>query len=299
MARLTTASAKFKILVANLDGSGDPSRGRNPTKIRTGFSQQILSEVPREAVESRVQDPSMPGLHSSFGVVTAATPGVIVPAAGTILVTSANFAYPATVYLGQYTVTSDEDYDVSTGDVYTGEDITNTVPDGIIVIWKTAGAGVGEGTIDVPAHVPIEPGTVTISWTSGAAAKSQTVDGAGVFSGDGNPAGSTINHATGAITLDTTGDIPDAATTITIDYTTTVTTTIVATRLAAAIASLPQFSASSVGATITVEGPPGALGNDTHFEAVYFGTVENFTLTPSADFMSGAEPYIGPPDILS
>lgn len=61
--------------------------------------------------------------------------------------------------------------------------------------------------------------TVTIDWTSGSVAKSMTDDGAGAFTGDGNAAGSTIDYATGAVVLDTTGDTPDTDTAITADYT--------------------------------------------------------------------------------
>lgn len=299
MARLITAPAKFKILVANLEGSGDPSQGRNPTKLRTGFEMQVLSEVAREANESRVGDPQTPGLRSQTGLLTDTVAGVPVASTGTILVGDNDFTAPATLHLGAFTVTSDEDYDASTGTAYVGEDITVTVPDGIIVIWKTAGAGGGEGTISVPANIPMEAGGVTVHWTSGAAAQAQTANSSGVFAGNGNPAGSTINFTTGAITLDTTGAIPDALSAITIDYTAEITVGQVATALAAAINGLPQYSAAAVGATVTVTGPFGPNGNETHFEAVYTGTLENFTLTPASDFLASAEPYVGPPTILT
>lgn len=61
--------------------------------------------------------------------------------------------------------------------------------------------------------------SVTLDWTSGGVAKSMTDDGSGSFTGDGNAAGSTIDYATGAVVLDTTGDVPDTDTAITADYT--------------------------------------------------------------------------------
>lgn len=61
--------------------------------------------------------------------------------------------------------------------------------------------------------------TVIVAWTSGGVAKSMEDDGAGGFTGDGDPGSSTIDYATGAVVLDTTGDIPDDATQITADYT--------------------------------------------------------------------------------
>ncbi len=84
-------------------------------------------------------------------------------------------------------------------------------PDGVIVIWKTSGAGLGEGTLDPfsDAALPIKPGTLTFDWIDGADnPKTMTDDGAGGFAGDGNAAGSTVDYTTGEIVLDTTGDTP-------------------------------------------------------------------------------------------
>jgi len=198
--------------------------------------------------------------------------------------------------LGDYVLTSGVDFDVTTGTDYVDEDITNTAPDGVIVIWKTAGAGMGEGTIDVPANVPIEESSVTIKWTSGAAEKTQTDDGAGGFAGDGTPGSSTIDYETGAITLDTTGDIPDGASSITISYTADITEGDVASNLSDAIDDLPGYSAAPAAAVVTVTGPTGPVGNDALF---LVGGVSPylFTLSPDTGALSGAEPYIGPVSI--
>lgn len=191
MARLTTAPKKFTLLVANLAGGGDPSRGVNPTKIRTGFELQVLGEIPREANESRVGDPQTPGLRSQTGLLIDTVAGVPVRSTGTILVADNDFTNPAILQLGPYTITSGEDF---------------------------------------------------------------TVGGS---------------------------------------------TALTAAALAAAIDALPQFSASAVLSTVTVSGPFGPNGNTTHFEAVYRGAIENYTLTPSSDFLADAEPYIGPATILT
>jgi len=298
MARLLTAQPPSTVLVANLEGASDPGRGINPTKIRTAFRSQHINEVLRPGTsEDRVPDPGTPGAHTQEGLLTWTATGVPVRATGAITVANMTFTNPAIVLVGDYTVTSGDDYDVTNGTAYVAEDITDTVPDGIIVIWKTAGAGGGEGTINVPANVPIEPGTFTVYWVSGAAVMSQTADAAGVFAGDGNPAGSTINHGTGALLIDTTGDIPDAATAITVDYTAVITDDNVATNLAAAIDGLPGFSAVAALNVVTVTGPPGPNGNDTRCSAVYRGAVQNFTFVPATGFLSGAEPRIGPPAI--
>lgn len=300
MSRFILAPPAFQVLVANLRGGSDPSRnvGGNPVKVRTGFRQQVFTEVARGGGVTRTDSPLSPGVHAHLGLLEYTLAPVPVVATGQVTVVSTNFASQAVLHLGEQKVYSGDDYDVTTGTTYPNEDITNTAPDGIIVIYKTAGAVPGEGVINVPAHVPIEAGSVTISWTSGAVAKSQADDGAGGFSGDGNAVGSSINYASGAIILDTTGDIPDAATTIEITYTAEITLAEVAANLAAHVDALPGFSASVVGVDVTVNGPFGLVGNDLPFVAQYRGAVENFTLTPSAGFFSGGEPVIGPPDLL-
>ena len=53
--------------------------------------------------------------------------------------------------------------------------------------------------------------TVVVTWTSASVLKTMTDDGVGSFTGDGNAAGSTVDYVTGALTLDLTGDTPDAA----------------------------------------------------------------------------------------
>ena len=93
-----------------------------------------------------------------------------------------------------------------TDDPVTGED-TGEVPDGIVVSF---GFTLGDNGLLVS--------TVTVNWTSGTS-KSMVDDGLGAFTGDGNAAGSTVDYATGAVVIDTTGDVPDADTAIEADYT--------------------------------------------------------------------------------
>lgn len=112
MARLITAPAKFTVLVANLQGSGDPSRGTsgNPVKIRTGFTTQVLPEIARGSTRTQVDDPSSPGLHSRQGLLTCTVPGVPVGSSGVITVADNDFTAAAVLVLGEYTLTSNEDY---------------------------------------------------------------------------------------------------------------------------------------------------------------------------------------------
>jgi len=300
MSKLIGAQPEFTILVANLRGGSDPSRnvGGNPVKIRTGFRKQHFPVLGRAPNPRTTEAPGCATTKTLVGLLDYTTPPVPVGAGGTVTIISTDFTAPATLVLGEYRLVSGEDFVVAGGTPVVGEDITSTLPDNVIVIWKTAGAGLGEGTILVPTNLPIVPGTVTINWTDGVAA-SQTDDGAGGFVGaDGNPAGSSIDYNTGAITLDTTGNAPDNASTITIDYTGT-TPGDVAVNLAAAIDALPGYSAPVPGAAvITVTGPAGPTGNDQEFEAVYGGSIQNFTLAPIDGTLTGGEPFIGPMAIL-
>jgi hypothetical protein len=111
MARLILAQPKFKILVANIEGAGDPSRGRNPVKVRTGFEKQNLPELARGDVPTRVLDPHTPGVHTHQGLLSYTAPPVSDwTSEVTLLVASNVFTSAATLYLGDYVLTSNEDF---------------------------------------------------------------------------------------------------------------------------------------------------------------------------------------------
>lgn len=117
--KLTTAQPKFKILVANLAGGSDPSRGPsgNPVKIRTAFEQQHLVEVPGRGPQMGpgTQDEDKPGLRVRHWNLLETTAGVPVASAATLSVDDNDFSLPATLYLGQYVLVSDVDYVVGAG----------------------------------------------------------------------------------------------------------------------------------------------------------------------------------------
>lgn len=297
MSKHISAQPRYQLLVANLREGSDPSRGRNPVKARTGFEFQHFPVVGRAAPDTEDRDGGAV-VETHMGRVGYTTPPVPVGAAATIVVDNTAIVDGTLLYLGDYALEAGVDFATTGGTVVVGEDITNTPPDNIIVIFKTSGAGGGEGTINYPANLPLVPGSVTITWQDGGA-QTMTDDGVGGFLGaSGNPAGSSIDYTTGEIVLDTTGNAPDAATAITIDYTGT-TTGDVAVNLAAAIDALPDFAAPVPGAsTITVTGPAGPTGNELRLDAFYTGSVVNFTLTPADGTFDGAEPFIGPPTIL-
>lgn len=80
--------------------------------------------------------------------------------------------------------------------------------------------GTGDGIVAAfdatLAHLPNNVDLVA-SWTSGGAAKTQTIVGA-VASGNGTPANTTLDRASGQLHLDTTGAIPDDTTAILVAY---------------------------------------------------------------------------------
>ena len=102
--------------------------------------------------------------------------------------------------------------------------------DGVEVIWSNATNGAQRlpfrwlpvrGYEEVGSNVGNVGDTaykVKFQWTSGGNAKEQVINSAGGFTGDGNPAGTSISLTTGAWSLDTTGAIPDAATPIMATY---------------------------------------------------------------------------------
>lgn len=193
MSRLITAQSTPDVLVANIEGAGDPSIGVNPVKVRTGFARQNLPEVSRiggvytNVFEyGRVFDRRSPGTHTLLGKLT----GSYVRASATITVVSNVFTNAATLYVGDYTFTSGVDYAV--------------------------GGGV---------------------------------------------------NAT-------------------------------ATNIAAAINGVGGYAAAAVGPVVTVTAPPGPNGDNVYVDATYSGTVQNFTLAPSDWYMTGGQPYVGPPDVL-
>ncbi len=87
-----------------------------------------------------------------------------------------------------------------------------------VVDSETLGSGDGiVATFDFTlAHLP-NTADLVISWTSGGAAMTQTVAGT-TASGDGTPAGTTLNRASGQLHLDAGGAIPDDTTAILAAY---------------------------------------------------------------------------------
>lgn len=105
MARLLCNQPAFTMLVANIQGGSDPGRGTPTIKLRKGFRQQIFTEIPVSAGISKSNGAS-PGVSSRLGLLTGTPTGVNV----TVTVDDNDFTYPAVLFIGDYVLTSGEDY---------------------------------------------------------------------------------------------------------------------------------------------------------------------------------------------
>lgn len=117
MRRLISAQPPFTMLVANLAGGSNPSRGTsgNPVKIRKSFTFQHFPELGGRGPEITPQSLDTPGTATRWGHVEYTVPPVPVNATGTITVASNAFGGPTTVRIGQYDFTSGEDFVIGAG----------------------------------------------------------------------------------------------------------------------------------------------------------------------------------------
>jgi hypothetical protein len=305
MARLITAQPKFKLLVANIENAGDPSRGYNPVKVRTGFEKQLLPEVPRVGARTRSPDHSTPGVHTYQGLLDYTVPLTPVTCTGTVEVVDNDFSAAATLYLGPYILVSNEDFTPASGAIQaTGTLTVNVTPStstitiGGQALTPAAGART-PGANDYDATL----GTAALIATEIAAAINDALNGfvaivtaTNLVPGQVELTAVPVGALGNAVTLtSSTGDVTVSGATLTGGVDADAGT---ATALAAVIDALPEFTASAVGAVITITGPFGPNGNELLFEAIYAGVVANYTLTPTEGFLTAGEPFIGPPTIL-
>lgn len=301
MAKLVTAQPKFKMLVANIAGSGDPSRNSNPQTIaRQGFVVQSFPEVARGAAPSKAASPQSPGLTTYRGRLTGS------PAAtgATITVSNSDFTAAASLTLGENTLISGQDYTAS-GAVQATASLTVNVSPSTATITiggqtlvnaagaRTPGANNYNGTLGTPALIAADIIAAINDGGNGFTAKATAATGGGaVVNLTAVPVGALGN----AVTLTTSnGNVSVSGATFTGGINAT---SSAATALAAAINALPDFTASAIGAVVTVVGPFGPNGNNLPFSAVYSGAVQNFTLSPTTGFLTPGAPTIGAPEIL-
>lgn len=307
MSRLITAQATPNVLVANIDGAGDPSLGINPVKVRTGFARQNLPEVSRiggvytRTFEyGRTFDRRSPGTHTLLGKLA----GSYVRASATITVTSNVFTDAATLYVGDYSFTSGVDFTVAVATQAAGSFTVTATPSAATLTIggvnltpaggvRASGANDYDNTLGTVNAIAVEiaaaindPANGFDTIVSAVAVGAQVNLTAVSVGAAGNAVGTTSNDGTvtaGAATL--VGGI-DAG-----DNT--------AINIAAAIDGVGGYATSAVGAVVTVTAPPGPNGDGTFVDVDYTGTVRNFTVAPNNWYMTGGQPYIGPPDILT
>jgi hypothetical protein len=292
--KLTGAQKPFTVLVAHIRGGSDPSKGTagNPVKVRTAMTMQHFVEVPGRGPKG-VDQGTTPGTATRLGHVQYTTDTLPVNATGTITVGTAALAGPTTVLLGNYVLTSGEDFAV----------VQATATATVVAFPSTATLTVG-GTALTDAGGARTPGSDDYDGTLGSAA----LIAADIVAAINDAANSFAAIATasdaggGAITLTAVslGGPGDAVTLTTSDagditvsgatFDGSVDGT--ATNLAAAI-SFPGYSATSVDDVVTVTGPVGPEGNYALFRAGGSSPYV-FTLSPDNGSMSGAEPALGP-----
>jgi hypothetical protein len=117
MRRLISAQPSFTMLVANLSGGSNPSRGAsgNPVKIRKSFAYQNFPELAGRGPEITPPSLPTPGTATRWGHVDYTVSPVPVNATGTITVANNAFGGPTTVRIGQYSFTSGEDFAIGAG----------------------------------------------------------------------------------------------------------------------------------------------------------------------------------------
>lgn len=155
MPKLTGSSQCYKYLVANLAEGSNPSKGRNPVKIRSVFEQQNFVQIPRAGSEpDPVGSADKPGTAAFKGKATFATPGVGTPSTGTITVDSNTFTFPAVTYLGPHTLTSGVDYAVGGSAAATATNLAAAIDNLPGFAATPAGA-------DVDIEGPLGPQSIT------------------------------------------------------------------------------------------------------------------------------------------
>lgn len=292
------AQLPFKVLVPALRGSTDPSRGPsgNPDYKWKTFEQQCIIEKP--GPNRVIQDGKRPGLANRTGLMLTGAPPS--PATGTIEVVGNTFIGPTTILLGAYTLQSGSDFLVGSIVQATGSFLVNAAPAsatlslGGVALTPTGGAARTPGannynnTIGTVGGVAAEisaaindPANGFVGF-AGATPVGDRVNLVAVPSGSlGNAVVISSNHASVSASAGALSggrdDVEDTALNI-----------------ANAIDALPEFSASVVGATISLGGfVPGVTLFDASGASPY-----NLALTPDNGTLFWGNPYIGPP-ILS
>lgn len=306
--KLTARQPPYTLLVANLTGGSDPSKGEagNPVKARETLTYQNFQEIGGRGYEEGPATPQgkTPGIGTRVGLSTFTTPDIPVGATGTILVADGDFTAAAVLRLGNFELVSGDDF--AAGPVQSiGSATVVAIPSTATLTLggqtltdagggRTPGSDDYDGTLGSVDLIAADIVAAINDVANGFVAIATAVDGGGgLINLTAVPAG-TLGDAVTLVTSDA-GDITVSGALFTGGVDSDDAT---ATSLAAAIDALPGFSAPVPGvATITVTGPTGPGGNNVLFEATYTGTILNYTLTPADGSLGSGEPTIGPPAI--
>jgi hypothetical protein len=179
MAKVVSAQRPFTMLLGTLRQGSDPSLGPagNPDVTRTTMTVQYMPEVAvKDGPDAVSLDNDARGLTTYRGNLLE--PSGLGPqnATATVQVTSAVFEGPTSLILGQYTLTTDEDYIVDPASVANTTAALTTaiddlpdysaVDDGVDTITITGPVGL-MGNMIVFRAAGVSPGNFTLAPTDG------------------------------------------------------------------------------------------------------------------------------------
>lgn len=290
------AQRPFKVLVPALQGSTDPSKGPsgNPVYKWKTFEQQYLVE--RSGPNRVVQSGKSPGLSNRAGLLLTGSPSS--PATGTIQVVSNTFLGPTSILLGQYTLTTGEDFLLGNFVQATAALVVGATPSTATLTINGLNLTPTGGAARTPGANDYNNTLGTVGAIAGEIAAAIN-DPANAFAGTATAlaVGASVNLTAvpigalgNALTLaSSTGTVSPSGATFTGGLDDIEDTAI---NLAAAIQALPEYSASVVGASVLVEAEQ--LLNLTLFSKTG-ASPYNFALTPANGTLTGGDPHIGPP----
>ena len=115
--KVVGAQKSFTILVANLKGGSDPSRGAafNPVKQRIGFTLQNFVEIGGRGETTFPLSRSTPGTATRVGLAKYPVSDTPVRGTGTVTVANNTFLGPTTVTVGKYEFLSGSDFAIGAG----------------------------------------------------------------------------------------------------------------------------------------------------------------------------------------
>ena len=153
--KIVSAQRPFTMLIANITGGSDPSRGEagNPVILRQTMTQQYFIEIPNRGPDHIGGDMSSKGLHNSAGgLLTGATAA----SGGTITVDSITFSGPTSIRLGQYLLTGGVHFDIGASENACATNLAAAIdalpeysasPPGANVVTVVGPSGPGANTI--------------------------------------------------------------------------------------------------------------------------------------------------------